>query len=198
MCPLRVKCWSRRCLTFSNPVLWQIPLHALLGCWKRISKSGHADWKPKPSLAPFTAAQYSASPVLNDTSMRRTPRLQANSSPHQTTADGALPCHRKPCPVGVDHHRHAVLLISLMPELDLLDNPWMCLQIPHQFHQTPCAPLDRSGHVMAEFFDRILNAWSVLIYGNDGATPDKIQASELIVISVCCLQLYSRHRGPVA
>ena len=63
------------CRIFPRPVLWQTPLHALLSVntlsdtapLVQIPKSAQPAKKPRPSLAPLMAAEYSASPLLKAT-----------------------------------------------------------------------------------------------------------------------------------
>ena len=75
------------------------------------------------SVQGFAAAQCHGS-------LRRTPCLQADSSPHQTTAVGTFRDIQHTAQSESTIIITQQLVISLISELDLLDNPWMCLQIP--------------------------------------------------------------------
>ena len=218
MRPLRVESWSHRwatprCLTFPNPVLWQIPLHALLsvstqtrsGCWKWIPKSRQADWKAQ--------ALAGALHLPRSTRLRRL--LSATAPCVVLHAFSQTPLHIKTTAVGAllrvrEHPAQSEWTITATQSCSPSWCPslifWTtlgCLQIPHPVSSN-AEKLLWTGRDMS----RQSSSTEYRMSGRSWATKFARATTERYLVTskprssssspVCFLQLHSRHRGPAA
>ena len=139
------------CRIVPRPVLWQIPLHALLSVNTlsdtaplfQIPKSAQPAKKPNPSLAPLMAQSHD--------SLRRAPRFQVNVTDHDTSTVRSFSLLRASCPIPVDDNLDFVTNPILI-ELDYLHDPGLTSQIPGELFQLSPTDARRPGYLATSFF----------------------------------------------